>query len=440
MKTYTKFLLTVGLLSLASAGLVQAQTIVRITGSSAYRGAVTNAILHLLTSPTAGYVGSSLAGANTQIIEGTLTNTAGSFTAGTAVIFKTSWTGSLSGIVALTTNGNTANPFLSTSNTGLASATAGTGSDSTGATGGAVLSSPIFDAAQVADVAMSDVFQSSTKFTSPALGSPAIANGFAPANGIVGVVPFVWVAGAADSAGKITNISSNQVLQLMSTGLNEAQITGNINDENNGILPTGRDPDSGTRFNALADSGYNVVGAAPTPVVQYYVNTSGGGSTVTEFASETLPTLGAVGAGNAGYSSGSAVATDLENANTNNATNNGVNNTANQSILIGYVSEGDGATAVQANTGAHFVSWNGVSYGSYSGGTVTYNRTLIDNGTYTFWGYEHEYYRSGNADAAIANALSAQIANTDAAVSGELLGNMQCSVGIEGGPISFGQP
>ena len=130
------------------ASMASAATTVRITGSSAYRAAVTNAILHLLNASSgiqAVYTNfgsaaapSSLGGANQQIIHGFLT------TGGTEVYFKTSWSGSLSGLIALTTNSTTAQPFLSTSNinTSDSSQTAapGTGADgSHGPTGGKIL-------------------------------------------------------------------------------------------------------------------------------------------------------------------------------------------------------------------------------------------------------------------------------------------------------------
>jgi hypothetical protein len=110
-------------------------------------------------------------------------------------------------------------------------------------------------------------------------------------------------------------------------------------------------------------------------------------------------------------------------------------NSDNPSYLIGYAGESDATTVV--NAGGKFLSFNGVVYGTTTGGAVSFNRTLIDEGEYTLWGYEHLYYKSGNANASILTALASQVRTKDAAVTGELISNMAVQRGYEGGPISY---
>lgn len=424
---------------MAFAGMAQATPVtVRITGSSAYRGAVMNAIAHLLTTPTGAYVGSSLGGANQSIVTGTLTNAAGGFPAGTTVFFKCSWSGSVAGLIVGTTGANTAAQFLATSNT-MTTVTPGTGVDvNHGVTGGNSLSSPVLDAAQTADVVFSDVFQSSTSFKSPAL-TPAVTGGTAP-SGVVGVVPFVWVAnnpGGLVSSNSITNVNSQQANQLLAGGLALAQFTGVDSDNATLILPVGRNADSGTRFTTFAETGFNVVGATAVQPQQYAVTQSGGVvSHIDLYPAETLFGVSYT-AGQSGYGSGGNVATAMTATGSNDQTN--VNN-SNPAILLTYLGENDAKTVVTATNAGHFLSYNGIVYGSVSGGVASYNRTLIDEGVYTLWGYEHVYYPSGNANAAIANALAAQVKGTDAPISGEKISNMNVSRGVEGGPIAYTGP
>src|ERR1700761_3732645 len=108
MKTSAKLLLAAGLLSVAFTRPASALDIY-ITGSSAYRGAVTNAIGHLLDNPQAAFVAASagtgsnnaVAGANQQLITGIWKGTQTGTTQGTVVNFHTPWTGSLAGLTVM---------------------------------------------------------------------------------------------------------------------------------------------------------------------------------------------------------------------------------------------------------------------------------------------------------------------------------------------------
>jgi hypothetical protein len=442
MKTSIKLMLTASLLSVGFASSASAASAdVYLTGSSAYRAAVTNAIGHLLNSPQAGFFGTAatatapattVGGSNEQLIKGTLINAAGSFPAGTMVYFHTVWTGSLSGLVVLTKGVPAASDYLpDTAATSAMTVGAGT-SSSAGPSGGTLIT----DSGQLtvsfgADGALSDVFQSSTAYASPAL---VAANG-----SVLGVVPFVLV-GNPDLAAyvgptsglKISNVNSTQLTQLFVAPVDLAQLTGNDSDQGT-VLPVGRDADSGTRFTTFAETGFNQVGGAVLEPQQYQATQSGTSIDVSLYPAETLfpgtVAATAFSVGQGGYSSGGKLATALSISGTSGA------NSDNPSYLIGYAGESDATTVV--NAGGKFLSFNGVVYGTTTGGAVSFNRTLIDEGEYTLWGYEHLYYKSGNANASILTALASQVRTKDAAVTGELISNMAVQRGYEGGPIAY---
>lgn len=443
MKKFTKLALTVSLLSVAMAGFASAATTVRITGSSAFRAAVTNAVLHLLNSASgiqavytsygSGTAPSSLGGANQQIIHGFLTS------GGTEVYIKTSWSGSLSGLIAVSTNANTAQPFLSTSNinTGDSSQTAapGTGADSShGPTGGKALvgtdGGTAYDAAQVADVAMSDAFAASTPYSTnlvaAATGLTTAQRGGAPA-GCLGVIPFTFVAGTSMPS-TVTNLNIIQARALLQDALVLSQLTDVGTDSDTNVHCVGRDADSGTRFTTFTETGFSAIGVSNPDPLQYIVNFGSGttASSIEPYPGETL--FGhAYADGTQGYASGSGVAAALKATGTLAAADN-------PGQLIGYVGESDAVSAISG--GAHVLSYNGVAYGTQTGNSVTFNRGLIDEGVYTLWGYEHMYYLNGSPATTIANAIAHQVGLTDAAVTGEILANMHVSRPKEGALIT----
>src|SRR5258708_38189795 len=85
-----------GLLALSVAGMAQAQTVVHITGSTAFRKATVVAIENLMPGYTASWYSNSASitsekNAAISLISGTM-DTNGS------VIFKCSWSGSVGGV------------------------------------------------------------------------------------------------------------------------------------------------------------------------------------------------------------------------------------------------------------------------------------------------------------------------------------------------------
>jgi len=88
-----------GLLALALAPLsaLATPTVIRVTAGTAFRPAVEAAIINILNSPTAAFVGASLPKATSAVIAGTLKS---GLSAGQSVVFEILWAGSNAGIAA----------------------------------------------------------------------------------------------------------------------------------------------------------------------------------------------------------------------------------------------------------------------------------------------------------------------------------------------------
>ncbi len=98
--------------------------------------------------------------------------------------------------------------------------------------------------------------------------------------------------------------------------------------------------------------------------------------------------------------------------------------------FVSYLGLSDAATAIAG--GAQPINWNGVAYSA----------TAVQQGQYTFWGYEHLDYRSnyGSVDSngkQVADQIAGDILGVDApASSGLLLSSMQVSRPIDGGLVT----
>lgn len=268
-----------GALALACAQVSNAQTVVRFTGSTAYRANVHLAIMHALgstdgvtlTTGSYGYAASNLGTATQAIFAGTIS--------GSSVIICTDWTGSEGGIQTVEVPQSIA--FLPTSLVGTASMST---SGVSGLSAGTDMETP--------DIAMSDTSESSSEFngnvalvssSATSLGSTNYNVTLTDANNDssgVGVVPFKWVAskGAAAAVANsgsfpLTNITSDIARSLYKGGsLPMSLFTANVSDSATTIYAAGRDIDSGTRLGALADIGY---GVGAQTVVQYQPSLSG---------------------------------------------------------------------------------------------------------------------------------------------------------------------
>jgi hypothetical protein len=268
----------------------------------------------------------------------------------------TSWSGSVAGVQAAAQN--------LTGLKWLPEATADV-------TGTLAESTAIADNTNPTDIAFSDCWQNATIFNTPLLSDT-----------IVGVVQFRWVT---NQGSPITNITPQQVRVLYEGGkVPLSFFTGAPGDATTFVYAMGRDPDSGTRVTAFAETG---LGTNPT-VLQYKATVSS--DAVTELFPYPAQTLFGIplAVGNSGESSGGNLATFLgaTSATTPIRTATGVTAgevPAAQVYTIGYLGTSDTTTAV--GLGATVVGYNG-SNPATSGTALA---DAIKNGSYHFWSYLH---------------------------------------------------
>jgi hypothetical protein len=423
--------LLAGFLVAGFAAAASAQTYVHIVGSTAFRAGVQQSIVDALTNsggtaPTGVYWGSS-----------TYKKCSGAAVSGTYngqwVIVETYWTGSLSGDVDLSV-GNQVTKFISFNNNGGPALTSGSLAY--------IASGQVYESGTTPDAAMSDSDYQSvsdelkdanstlTGYTSGAALASAVNNAGlvdsgsnASAAGCVAVVPFRWILGVAGSQGEVaSNITQQAARDLATKGFVQfSELSGSTSDTTNFALLVGRNEDSGTRIDSLAESQAEgtTYDFPPIQVLANFNNnattesaltsgdngylTGGVGSSIgslTKFpANNTLntePLINWSAYGHSGYVSGGDVANVLSSSNNVllSGTSLGSGNTAILSSgksafftagtshvsVIGYVGISDAATAI--GNGAIALSYNGVPYSA----------TAVENGQYTVWGYEHMYY------------------------------------------------
>ncbi len=397
-------------------------TIIRLTGSTAYRSPTQTVLKALFTvsgsEPLIAWDSTSTAyvGSNSGFIWGHIGST--------EVILETTFTGSVGGIQSVAGNGSLTVAWLPDT---LADGTpvATTAGVSTG-------TNPLvtLDNLKPADLTMADNFQSATPFRTPVLTDNTVA-----------IVPFTWVtnpgltatvlsatttaataqvtladttgltvgervfsskipattiasvdsstqitlttfsgvtAGTANAsfvpagANPISNMNPQIAQALFGNGsASLALFTGNHADEsssnaNGTVYAIGRDPDSGTRVIEFAESG---IGVSST-VVQYQPTLSG--SAVTSqipWPQETVDGI-VFTQGNGGYNSGSGLRTPLE------ATTSGING-----YYVGFLGISDANTV--KGLGGQWLTWNGVPF----------SVTAVEEGQYTAWSYEHLMYQ-----------------------------------------------
>jgi len=394
------------LVALVAISSASAQTVLHITGSTAYRAAVYQAISDILTPGFVfGYSGTTASKASQAIYTGTTK------TGNISVIIKTSFSGSVGGISTLAAN-----------------LTIGPGGSFTGGGGWLVDSTPQstagtpnapanYDAAVTADVAMADCFQASAP---PIYRTPLLKDN------IVGVVPFVFVAtkGGTSILGSVTtstSLVSEQVKDIFVEGnLKLSELSGNSGDTE-AVLGVGRDEDSGTRIQALACSAIGI----QTALQQYDPVNNSGNTEITGANLWPAVTLNGINypQGDSGFSSGGSLATEisLPHASTYST------------WFVSYLGLNDAATV----TNGIQLEFNGVAY---SAANVEGPGAAGFVKQYGYWGYEHLFWRStfGGAGKTVATQLSTDLKTTSAATSGILLSAMKVSRDTDGGKIEKG--
>jgi hypothetical protein len=253
---------------------------------------------------------------------------------------------------------------------------------------------------QIPDMAFSDVFQGTTPFNgSLALGTPFNTTAtFASGNdNQVGFVTFKWLASKNFPLGTgSTGVSEGPVfgsgyrvssisvepnsLNILFTGgsIPLSQLTGSTTDQHTIIFPTGRNPDSGTRATALADSGVGVIAT----LLQYQPTSSSGAVTShVLYPVETIAGLSTGTAGNSGEATGGTLRGYM--ALTLPATGlTGESGSTTAAYYVTYLGTGDAGNAAVLGIGTEL---------SYKG--VPFSITAIYQGQYTFWAIEHLYDR-----------------------------------------------
>jgi hypothetical protein len=391
MKT-TK-ILTAGALALAMLGTASAQTVIRMTGSTAFRKQTISAIIKLMGGSVNGDTGTLVApatmaytgadtknlSANAGIYKGTI--------AGNSVTVLTSWSGSNGGIQV--TAGSIPIQFIPLSQ----ATSSGTGTKDVPDPRAPGTPNPFENG--TADVTMMDTFQASTPFLGNYLGTTYATL----AATRVGVIPYQWVASEGTPA--TLNNMTPLIAQAQWKGLGTLPLsfyTGLVADAGTTVFTTGRNPESGTRNATFTESGIGSLS-----VVQQYDPATGA-----LYPATTL--LGIpYGEGEGGENSGGTIATKISSS--------------PASFYVSYLGINDAEDAVDG--GARAMTWNGVAYTPEN----------VIEGKYTFWTYEHLGYRSSTAGVVktVADAIATQILLETAPI---LLNQMHVERFQDGGPVS----
>lgn len=376
MKINSKFCLA--LLAASVAASASADNVVYLTGSSAFRSTVYNA-LNSSAGTNAGGVfdtgpdgvatfgGSSASGANYMLFHGTI--------AGTATFVDCVWSGSEAGIasacgVSLQNQDRTgANIPLSGSPATWLKAdgtiTYGPWSSSNPTAGQLEASS------HQADLSQADTSQAVSLTPFVANTSTALKD-----YGKQGVVTFTWVKNVNSTPltdwSTLSNITLPQVYNLLSKGYQPvAYFTGNVSQTNTTVYLVGRNKGSGTRANTLVDHSY---GPTTKTVQQFSI---GGGVQPGDMTTG----LNLQYENNNGYESGGGVAAAL-----------GIDGSCQQQdiftgkpywVAVGYLGCGD-AVKSGLTVANNWLTLDGV---------LESNGAIIE-GQYYFWGYEHLFGRS----------------------------------------------
>lgn len=427
-----------GLVALAAVSTASADTVIHVTGSTAFRAATVAAIENIMGGAgnfKAAYAGTSggEAAATYVVLQGSVA----SVPAAGVVTVKCTWTGSTGGIKTLVQNipvqqSTAPNGWMSISNLPATNTVLAVASPSY------ALDTASFPAeTQLADVTMEDSAQASTGFTSTALTETR-----------VGVLAFEWVANNGSPA-SLNNITPLLAQALLSGGMPLFQFTGNINDTN-AVYAMGRDFDSGTRLSQLAESGVGVFGSVQQVIPTITGTAGAAGSNITTLklwpAATVLNQTFAIG--QSGFASGGTLADNLATPGSTTAATpagaDGLN--FGPGHLIGYLGRNDASracktTSIAGNT-AHRLKWNGVADWNEpilaNGNPTSYNDAAVQNGTYTAWEYESLAYRStyGGNGKAVADKIAQNIISTSASVSGITLSSMNVSKAVEGGVVT----
>ena len=362
--------LLIGASALGFAAAAQAQTtVINITGATAFRSAAHAAIVASFTQ--SGALGttwnyahnnaSSASGAGRAIYKGTFPGITGT------TVIRTSWTGSVEGVRALTKPTLVPETYLKDSVANLSGFTAGVKASATD-----------YETSTSHQFAFADMAQAAAP---AAYASPKL-NG-----GPVGVIAFLPVINK-DADASITNITINQFRRLVSNGTIPAKmLTGNAS-SNGTIYNVQRNDGSGTRVIHLAEIGHGQAnltkgylltgnGTLNTPVLApITANTTVYPNTAISNDYRTTSVLG-----NAGYTSGGTIATWMRLPSSGNFN------------IVSWLGTGDAASAYNSGAGGRVLAYNGEKLdGVASGALNAADKLKIALGKYSAWSFEQLFY------------------------------------------------
>ncbi len=465
----TKKLILAAVVGASLAGSLHAQTVINITGATAFRSSATTAINAAFgAAPFAyGFANTDDAGATTNLNNGTHQIWRGTFPGvGANTIIRTSWNGSVEGVRALLQPGVANNAsYLTTTAVVAATLTAGGGTPIT-TTFGTNLQQA------TADLAFSDAGVASTPLSGSLSGGP------------VGVIVFTMIANRtwknddASATAGISHISDQQFRTLNKLGsVPLGYLKGNTTDLNRVYL-TGRNDGSGTRTIALAETGYG----ASTAVVQYVAHdrssttnipiilktAAGGGFNFQNVATPTYKSTvwGQDADGNGGYFTGGDIRTDLSKTTNSCAVweffdsgdglggdPDGIYQSDEDSqvtapaklYMLSWLSTGDARSArgsgLSSAATAKVLGYNGVILNNLAGDNPpstlsTADIGLVANGSYSAWSYENLFHLGTGNGPAVFSQLKTLLNNqTLIGSAGVALGNMNVNRSEDGGII-----
>ena len=374
-------LLCAALVAASALASANAQTVINITGATAFRQAAHQAILDCFDPGTLtyGFNNGNIGNAGRAMFKGTIN--------GESAVVRTSWSGSVAGIRAIVNQSDSVTYWAAT-----------TATYNLLTSGGAASLSPSTESVTTGNkIAFADNAWQNTPY-----------NGDILSGGAVGITVFVPVSNnSTHIVNGSTSISSLQLRRLMSAGKAPLQfITGNSSHAAKRVYWTGRQDTSGTRVIYMTETGT----AASAAIQQYRIEPLSSNATTPVTAVQVWPTgdatnlstiWGSDTAGNGGYASGGALSPVLQRTSTSIIEKDAGNFTVSSGIdavLISVLSVAD-ANDVQLG-GGKALAYNGVYIEpeTVTTGLSEVDKVKIRNGAYTLWSYQRLYYRSDIED------------------------------------------
>jgi len=461
-----KKLLLLAVAGTALAGSVQAQTVINITGATAFRTAAVTAINAAFNSGGSfsyGFANTDVAAATTSLTNGTNQIWRGTFgTISGTTIIRTSWNGSIEGVRALVAPGGLNNADYLLTSVASVALTAGGGTPATRNFG-------VDRETAVADLAFSDATINSSPLTGTVFGGP------------VGTVVFsmianrTWKNDDATATAGLNSISAQQFKTLAAAGSLPLGFFKGNSTETTRVYLTGRNDGSGTRTIYLAETGYGIARAvqqyvvhdrsSPTNAPIILKTAKGGGFNFQGVATpDYKSTVWSNDTdGNGGYVSGGDLRTDLTKTTTStavwefadqdfsddfDASEDAQVTAAAKLYLLTWITASDArsarGTGLASAATAKVLGYNGVILDGLAGDNPpsqisVADRAKVANGAYTAWSYQQLYHLNSANQVIVFNSLKASL-NTVAAVgtAGVPLGEMNVNRSSDGGNILTG--